>query len=133
MRAALSMVLGVVLAINGIAMLAAGQTWYQLVPTVPDTGPYNPHFVHDIGCAYLAAAFGMLWLARDRLVAWPAALAGAVFQALHALTHVWDLAAGRETPLHFAIDIVLVVAPAALALWLAWPPLAAARARAGSP
>jgi uncharacterized protein YjeT (DUF2065 family) len=125
MRSILAMILGVVLGLNGLLMLFAPQFWYHAVPTVPDTGPFNPHFVRDIGCAYLAASGGLIWLARDAR-AWPAALAGAVFQGLHALTHVWDLAAGRETPAHFGIDLVLVIVPTMLALWLAWPRTATA-------
>lgn len=121
MRKTSAIVLGAVLLANGLYMLAGAQSWYQMVPTVPDTGPFNPHFVHDIGCAYVTAGLGLFWLTRDAR-AWPAALAGGVFLGLHALTHVWDLAAGRESLAHFAIDVVLVIVPAPWALWLGWPP-----------
>ncbi len=115
-----AMVLGLVQLLNGLFMLLAPEAWYHAVPTVPGTGPFNPHFVRDIGCAYAAAGASLLWLARDAR-AWPAALAGCGFLVLHALTHVWDLMAGREEPAHFAIDTVLVVIPAVWSLWLAWP------------
>ena len=28
-----------------------------------ETGPLNLHFIRDIGCAYLVAAAGLLWMA----------------------------------------------------------------------
>src|ERR1700731_3043762 len=43
------------LSANGLAMLFAGGWWYGVVPGVTVTGPYNPHFVRDIGAAYLVA------------------------------------------------------------------------------
>ena len=43
---------------NGLAMLFAGLWWYGVVPGVTATGPYNPHFVRDIGAAYLVAGAG---------------------------------------------------------------------------
>jgi hypothetical protein len=112
--------LGLIHAVNGLLMLAAPLAWYQAVPTVPGTGPFNPHFVRDIGSAYLAAGLGLLWLARDAR-AWAGAFVGSLFLGLHALTHVWDLLAGREEFAHFAIDSVLVLLPTAWALWLSWP------------
>ena len=42
--------LGLVQALNGVLMLLAPEAWYHAVPTVPGTGPFNPHFVRDIGC-----------------------------------------------------------------------------------
>ena len=40
-------------------MLAAGPLWYETVPGVPDTGPFNPHFVQDIGVAFLVAGLAL--------------------------------------------------------------------------
>lgn len=116
-----ALLLGLVHLLNGLFMLLAPEPWYHAVPTVPGTGPFNPHFVRDIGCAYIAAGASLVWLARDAR-AWPAALAGSLFLVLHAVTHVWDLLAGREKFAHFAIDTVLVVIPAIWSMWLAWPP-----------
>lgn len=116
-----ALLLGLVHLLNGLFMLLAPEQWYHAVPTVPGTGPVNPHFVRDIGCAYAAAGASLLWLARDAK-AWPAAMAGSLFLLLHAVMHVWDLLAGREEFAHFAIDTVLVVIPAVWAMWLAWPP-----------
>jgi hypothetical protein len=121
MRKAFTWFLVVALGVNGLAMLLAPQTWFGLIPSVPPTGPFNPHFVRDVGCAYLVCAWAMAWFALDPLRGAGAAIAVAVLQMLHAFLHVWDLLAGRSTPDVFAFDLVLVILPAALMLWLAWP------------
>jgi hypothetical protein len=74
---------------------------------VNETGPFNPHFVRDVGAAFLVAGGGLLWYARD-VRARPAALAGAGFLALHALIHLWDGLAGRERPVHLVHDLPLL-------------------------
>lgn len=111
--------IGISLAANGLFMLFAPLAWYGFVPGVVETGPFNPHFVRDIGCAYIVAGGGLLWLLRDQR-AWPAAMASGAFLALHAATHVWDFALGRIELAHFASDLVLVVLPAVLVLSIAW-------------
>ncbi len=113
MRAMLVWAVNLTLAVNGVIMLAFPETWYGLVPSVGDGGPLNPHFVRDIGCAYLVAGGGLIWFSLDRR-ARPAALAGGAFLALHALVHLWDAAAGREGFVHFLEDVPTVVLPGLL-------------------
>ena len=120
MRALLCVILGLALGANGLWMLAAPEAWYAAVPGVAETGPANPHFIRDIGCAFLVVALALLWLARSRR-AWPAALAGGAFLALHALVHVWDTVAAREHPHRLLAELPTVFLPAILVLWLAWP------------
>src|SRR3546814_1983115 len=50
---------GLFLSANGIFMLVAPLTWYELVPGVTDTGFFNQHFVRDIGIIqlFLGVAF----------------------------------------------------------------------------
>lgn len=70
--------LGALSAANGAIMLSAGPHWYETTPGVADTGPFNPHFVADVGAAYAVA--GSALLARAvRPQYWPAAVAGAAF------------------------------------------------------
>ena len=52
--------------LNGLMMLLAGAAWYASVPGVSETGPYNPHFIQDIGAAFLVAG---LRACRTRLAA----------------------------------------------------------------
>jgi hypothetical protein len=103
---------------DGLVMLFAGPFWWEQVPGVSDTGPFNPHFVEDVGAAYLAAALGLaaraLWPR-----AWPAAMAGAVFLAMHALIHLGMIAGGHDH--HAASNLAAIVVPAILALYAAFP------------
>jgi uncharacterized protein YjeT (DUF2065 family) len=106
--------------LNGVAMLLAPESWYRLVPGVVDTGPFNPHFVRDIGCAYLVAGGAMLWFWLDRR-ARPAALAGAAYLTLHALLHLWEWAADRESLRQLLIDTPMVLLPGLLFFKIARP------------
>jgi len=101
------------LAANGLLMLAAPVPWYGLVPGVAESGPLNAHFIRDIGAAYLVAGGGVVAFLFDRR-ARPAALAACAFLALHALVHLWDAAAGRESLVQLARDLPLVIVPGPL-------------------
>jgi hypothetical protein len=103
---------------NGLMMLVAGPFWYQSVPGAAETGPFNPHFVQDIGAAFLVS--GLALAARAwRPVYWPAAVAGAAFLAAHGLIHLVMILAGHN---HYAaFDFAGVVLPSALALYSAFP------------
>jgi hypothetical protein len=120
MRPWISAILGVAMAANGIYMLWGPESWYGMVPGVPDTGPLNPHFVRDIGCAYFVAGGALIGFALDHRFR-AAALAGAAFLTLHAFVHLWDAAAGHESIDHLAGDLPAIFVPGVLALWLAWP------------
>jgi hypothetical protein len=120
MRGALSVILGIGLALNALLMLAAPAAWYAAVPGVTQTGPFNPHFVRDIGAAYLVAGAALCGFAASPK-ARPAALAGAAFLTLHALIHLWDAAAGREHAHQLLIDLAAVFLPSVLAIWVALP------------
>ena len=120
MRHGLAVLVGLLLAANGVVMLGDPAGWYSTVPGVADTGPFNPHFVRDIGCIYLVAGAALIWSVRD-VRARGAALAGGAFLALHALVHLADAASGRETLDHLARDLPAVFGQPVLVLWLAWP------------
>lgn len=122
MRTALAWIMGLALAANGAAMLAAPAAWYSAVPGVTSTGPFNPHFVRDIGCAYFAAGAALLWFAAEPR-ARPAAALACAFLALHAGVHLWDWAVDRESLGQLLADLPTVFAPPALIAWLAGPRL----------
>jgi len=115
--------LGAFNALNGVVMLADGKHWYNAVPGVVFTGPYNAHFVQDIAAAFLTAGLGLIaraWQPRY----WPAAVIGAAFLAMHALIHVIMLIGmtlGLCSDEAWPFDIALVIAPAALALFVSFP------------
>lgn len=101
---------------NGGIMLADGAGWYAGVPGVTETGPYNPHFVADIGLAFIVA--GTALLARAwRPAWWPAGVVGAAYLVAHAGLHLLGLGQSH----HAAFEIALIVAPALAALWAALP------------
>jgi hypothetical protein len=118
MQRFLAAIFAILLVLNGGAMLSAGPFWYARVPGASETGPYNPHFVQDIGAAFLVA--GLALAARVwRPVYWPAAVAGASFLVAHALIHLWAIVAGHDH--HVSFDLMTIVLPSALALYSAFP------------
>jgi len=120
MRTKLTWVLGLLAAANGVFMLVAPAAWYAIVPGVPDTGPFNTHFIRDIAAAFLVAGGALVWCARDAR-ARPAALGSAAFFTLHALVHLSDAITGRESIYQAVHDLPTVYLGALLALWIAWP------------
>jgi branched-subunit amino acid ABC-type transport system permease component len=118
MKRLISAVLGVANIANGLMMLAAGTLWYQSVPGAAETGPFNPHFVQDIGAAFLVSGLALA-IRAWRPVYWPAAVAGAGFLAAHGLIHLVAIVFGHDH--HAAFDFVAVVLPSALALYSAFP------------
>lgn len=112
---------GLALAANGLAMLFASLPWYDAVPGVTATGPFNPHFVKDIGAAYVTAGLGALWFAWRPRQGWPALAAGAVFLTLHAAIHVYDAACGTHALADVGRDFggvyLLALIPLAIALF----------------
>jgi hypothetical protein len=103
---------------NGLVMLFAGPAWYERVPGVTETGPFNPHFVQDIGIAFIVAGLALAARAwRPRY--WPAAVAGAGFLAAHGLLHLLMIAGGHDH--HAMSNLFAVVLPSAAALYSAFP------------
>lgn len=118
MRRTIAAILAIPNVLNGAAMLLAGPFWYASVPGVNETGPFNPHFIQDIGAAFLVA--GLALAARAyRAAYWPAAVAGAGFMAIHGLIHLASIVAGHDH--HAVFDVFAVVLPSALALYSAFP------------
>lgn len=120
---ALAAVLGLGSAANGFFMLISPANWYFAVPGVTTTGPFNQHFVRDIGIIFLLVGIAMLTgIARPaaRVPLWSAA---ALWLAGHALFHFWEVAVGICGTGALAQDFPAVTLPAilttALALW-AW-------------
>ena len=106
--------------INALSMLTDPAAWYAAVPGVTHTGPFNAHFVRDIGVAYLTLAgllAGAILLLRHASV-----LVGAVtlYLALHALLHIWDVAADRLPLDHLLIDAPGVFLPPLVTGLMAW-------------
>ncbi len=104
--------LALILGANAIVQMAQPFWWYNAVPGVMATGPYNPHFVKDIGAAYLAAVLGLGWFAARPREGWPALVAGALFLGLHAGVHVFDASCSPDPLRNLVRDFPGVFAPA---------------------
>jgi hypothetical protein len=113
----LAVVLGVGAAANGLFMLFSPDGWYLAVPGVTTTGPFNQHFIRDIGLIFLLLGAGLLGGAARpdlRALLWTAT---ALWLSGHALFHFWEVAVGICGPSALARDFAAVTLPAILT-WL---------------
>ena len=105
------LVIGLFNVANGLYMLLAPGAWYASVPGVVSTGPMNPHFIVDIGLAFVASGTGQLCGASAWRTAASLALAGCTWPALHALFHMWGwIAHGFPAQTNIAVSEVVGVA-----------------------
>ncbi|WP_375548668.1 hypothetical protein ABWI01_13485 [Oceanicaulis alexandrii] len=99
-----------ILIATGAAMLLNGPLWYELTPGVTMTGPYNPHFVLDIGFAFLTsgAVLGIgAWMGARPLM-----IAGLSWPALHAGLHMVGLVTmGPASAAALWTEVLGVIAP----------------------
>jgi hypothetical protein len=127
--ALIAALLALALFMNGVAMMGAPLSWYGFIPGVAATGPFNEHFVSDVGAAYVAAAVSLAFAVGrlERTAAAPAA----AFLVLHALIHLIPLLGAQrlagifvcQPPERTALlgEIAGVYAPALVALALTVP------------
>lgn len=111
--------MALVFAANGAAMLFAPLAWYDAVPGVPATGPFNPHFVRDIGAIYVVGALGLAWFAWRPAQGWPALALAAAWLTLHAAIHVYDATCSASPLADLRRDFVAIYLFAAIPLALA--------------
>jgi len=111
--------MGLAFLANGVVMLVASLAWYDAVPGVVTTGPFNPHFVKDIGAIYVMCALALGWFAWRPRQGWPAMTAAAAWLTLHAAIHVYDATCGSTPLADFQRDFVGIYLFAAIPLALA--------------
>lgn len=110
--------LGLGAAANGIFMLLSPANWYFAVPGVTSTGPFNQHFIRDIGLIFLLLGAALLvGVARPalRVPFWGMA---AIWLSGHALFHAWEVAVGICGTDAIARDFAAVTLPAILTVLL---------------
>ena len=112
----LAWLLALFLIANGLFMLVAPEPWYLAVPGVTETGPFNRHFVNDIGVAFVVAGAGAAWAAWRPERGWAALVAGTGFLLLHALIHLAEAATGHHGGADLLRDFAGVYLPALVAL-----------------
>jgi hypothetical protein len=122
MAVRLLLALGAFHVANAFVMLAVPASWYAAVPGVAMNGPFNSHFVRDIGFAFLVSGAGLMLGARKGRDAAVLAVAGAMWPALHGLFHLygWIAEGFRAEPAVAAAEVSGVVLPGALGVVLGW-------------
>lgn len=116
-----AVLLGLGMVANGLYMLVSPTDWYFAIPGVTSTGPFNQHFLRDIGLIFLllGGAF-VTGAARPdaRIFLWSAAT---LWLGGHALFHFWEVAVGICGPSAISRDFPAVTLPsilgAVLTLW----------------
>ena len=116
---ALLLVIGTLWVTTGIVIFADPKGFYDATPGLALMGPFNSHFIRDVGLVFLASGLATCvgsWC-RDRGLA----LAGTAWPLLHALFHIqiWSHR-GFSLDSIAAFDFGAVIAPAFLAAALAW-------------
>lgn len=102
---------------NGLYAELLPQDWFLAAPGASATGPFNPHFVTDIGLGFTAAGIAFLafaWRPRYRL----AALGASGFVVFHGLFHMTNLFSGHHA--YAGVDLMIAVLAFA-GLALCWP------------
>jgi len=104
----------------GAAIFALPELFYELTAGVSLFGPFNAHFIRDVGLVYLAGGLtGLYGLRSGSAQLW---IAAAIWACLHGVfhLHVWI---HRGFPfdgiLILDLDLGLVIVPAFVALVLA--------------
>ncbi|HWW56580.1 MAG TPA: hypothetical protein VN047_06780 [Sphingopyxis sp.] len=109
-----AILLGVGGLLNGLYMLYSPAGWYFAVPGVTTTGPFNQHFIRDIGLIFLFMGTAFLvgsFRPQYRVVLWATAT---LWLAGHALFHFWEVAVGICGPSALARDFPAVTLPSIL-------------------
>jgi hypothetical protein len=117
----LAILLGLGAMANGAFMLISPQSWYFAIPGVTATGPFNQHFLRDIGLIFALLGAGLLVGAAKPHLRTPLWTAAAVWLSGHALFHFWEVAVGICSASVIPRDFPAVTLPAILtsllALW----------------
>jgi hypothetical protein len=105
---------------NGLYMLAAPTAWYLAVPGVTTTGPFNQHFIRDIGLIFLL--IGTMFAVGaakpgSRVLLWTLPT---VWLCGHALFHWWEVAVGISGHSAMARDFPAVTLPGLIGLLITW-------------
>jgi len=113
-----ALLMGFLALANGVFMLVSPDAWYFAVPGVTDTGPFNQHFIRDIGLIFLFVGTAYLVGVAEphyRVISWAAPT---LWLGGHALFHYWEVAVGICGPSVLIRDFPAVTLPAALGVLL---------------
>lgn len=104
---------------NGFWMVVSASTWFSKMPVeAEDTGPFNAHFVHDVGLVYLLVGIGAFWCAYKLKNCTEVHLGITLFMGGHALIHIVEILLEVLPASHWFIDFPLVTLPAIILIGL---------------
>ncbi len=104
---------------NGVLMILFTEQWYLCLITPERAALFNPHFVIDVGGAYVTMGVALLWAALRPPYAFPLTVMSLLFSLLHAGNHVYEYASFGNPTRYIAIEIVGIWGPVAVLAWLA--------------
>ena len=120
MATGIALLLGLAALSNGVFMTFAPESWYWAVPLVPDRGPFNQHFLRDIGINYMligvAFIYGALYV-KHRVPLW---FVPTAWLTGHAIFHVWEVLVGICGPEALIVDFAGVTLPALAGICLVY-------------
>ena len=104
--------------ITALRMMAMPLSWYESIPGVSETGPFNGHFILDIGIAFLTGSMalgGALALPTARR---PPLVIALVWFGGHALLHLSEILTGGHSRTGLWLEVTAIILPAVLMLLL---------------
>jgi hypothetical protein len=112
-------ILGAISTSNGLWMIISASSWFTNMPVgAKDTGPLNPHFVHDVGLVYLLTGLGAFWCGYKLYKCLEVHIGITLFMGGHTLIHFVEILLGNLPKNHWLIDFPLVTFPAIILIVL---------------
>lgn len=107
-------IFGLINILSALWMLIAPRNWFYKLPLgVSESGPFNIHFVRDVGCIFLLLGCGLIvggfFLIEYRL---PLFTMNTFFYILHMFVHIHEILSGRLRMGIFWLDLPGIYIPA---------------------
>ena len=113
-------ILGAMSLLNGIAMFFAPSTWFfQMVPGVPETGPFNAHLVADSGTFFIAVGVGLLIAGFDPVRHVAVIGVAAIANLFHSILHIYSHEVGLLSLAHLGTEIAGIYVPTLILIAIA--------------
>lgn len=112
-------ILATLTALNAAAMVVVPETWYAATPGVSHTGPFNPHFVRDIGFTFAAMTAAYVIAATHRPQRRAVLIVAATWMGLHGGLHMIETLAHPWETGPRLLEIAFVILPGLVTILLA--------------
>jgi hypothetical protein len=104
---------------NGVLMILFSEQWYLCLITPERASLFNPHFVIDVGGAYVTMGVALLWAALRPVWAFPLISVALLFSLLHGGNHVYEYLSFGNPTRYLAVEVFGIWAPLLLLAGLA--------------